>query len=60
MAAMDNALYFHESVARHLRNRAARDYGFFRSSVNKRLEQVDELAMQLFVRARLLGLKPRS
>jgi uncharacterized protein (DUF2235 family) len=60
MAAMDNALYFHESVARHLRNRAARDYGFLRSSVNKRLEQVDELAMQLFVRSRLLGLKPKS
>jgi hypothetical protein len=60
LAAMDNAPYFHESVARHLRSRAARQYGFLRPSVNKRLEQIDELALQLFVRSRLLGLQPKT
>jgi uncharacterized protein (DUF2235 family) len=56
---MDNALYFHESVGRHLRDRAARTYQFPKPDVNGQLEQVDELALRLFVRSRLLGLDPR-
>jgi uncharacterized protein (DUF2235 family) len=56
--AMDNALFFHDSVGLHLRDRAARQYDFRRSGVNDRLAEADELAMRLFVRSRLLGLAP--
>jgi uncharacterized protein (DUF2235 family) len=58
-ATMDNALYFHESVAQHLQDRAARDYAFRRTGVNDRLAEIDDLALRLFVRSRVLGLAPR-
>ena len=54
-SAMDNAMYFHESVARHLRDRDARKYSFPREHVNERLMQADELALRLVLRSRVLG-----
>ena len=53
-----HALYFHESTRLHLLRPAARQYEFFRPGVNDTLEKVDELALQLFVKSRLLGHEP--
>ena len=53
-STMDNAMYFHESVATHLHDRNARNYAF-REHVNERLMQADELALRLVLRSRVLG-----
>ena len=58
--SLGHALYFHETVAEHLRNRKNRPYKFLRPYVNKTLSKVDDLAVKLYIWARLLGHEPRS
>lgn len=53
-----HAMYFHESTRLHLLNTVARQYEFFRPGVNDTLRKLDELALQLFVKSRLLGHEP--
>ena len=52
--ALGHALFFHESTRLHLLNPAARQYKFRRPGVNRRLHEVDELALQLFIQSRLV------
>ena len=55
---LSNAMFFHESTRLHLLNPAARKYKFFRPGVNDCLQQADELALQLFVKSRLMDHEP--
>jgi uncharacterized protein (DUF2235 family) len=57
-SALGHAMFFHESARLHLLNAAARQYKFFRPGVNDALQKADELALQLFVKSRLLGHEP--
>jgi uncharacterized protein (DUF2235 family) len=54
------ALHFHRSVAEHLRSRGSRRYEFWRHGVNAALAEVDKMALQLYIAARLLGRLPRG
>lgn len=50
-----HAMYFHDSTRLHLANAATRKYKFYRPGVNTALHEVDELALRLFIKSRLLG-----
>jgi hypothetical protein len=48
-------LHVHRSVAEHLQSRGDRTYEFWRHGVNAALAEVDKMALQLYIAARVLG-----